>query len=136
MLIRRRAYGVASESGVPPEDGCAWTALRRLYEVRVREVPPHLHGVAPLFSTPHESVRTADVLEFIREAAAASGEDPAVFNARALRPGVQIRDANHTGRDVCPEQMHQQPLFHAAPASTQLWGLQAPAQLQQPPHSP
>lgn len=33
---------------------------------------------------------------------------------------------------VCPEVMHQQAPFPAVIASTQLWGLQAPAQLQQP----
>lgn len=87
MLIRRRAPGPAPTTDVPPEDGCAWTAMRRLYDVRVREVPPQLHGVAPLFASQEDAVHTADVLEFIREAAAAAGEDPTLFNARALRIG-------------------------------------------------
>lgn len=88
MLIRRRTAGSAPVSAASPVDGCAWTAMRRLYEVRVRETPAHLHGVAPLFADAHqEAVHTADVLEFIREAATAAGEDPALFNARALRIG-------------------------------------------------
>lgn len=88
MIIRRRAAGSALMIGAtPPEDGCAWTALRRLYDARAREVPSHLHGVAPLFAGPVTVVHTADALEFIREAAAAVGEDPALFNARALRIG-------------------------------------------------
>lgn len=89
MIIRRRAAGVALGPGdVQSEDGCAWTAMRRLYDVRVNEVPMHMHGVAPLFADQQqEALHTADVLEFIREAAAAAGEDPTLFNARALRIG-------------------------------------------------
>jgi len=87
MLIRRRTAGAAPVAGVAPEDGCAWTAMRRLYDIRTREVPSHLHGVAPLFASHETAVRTTDVLEFIREAADAAGEDPALFNARALRIG-------------------------------------------------
>lgn len=88
MIIRRRATGEAPSTGMtPPEDGCAWTAMRRLYDARVQEVPLHLHGVAPLFASPETVVHTADALEFIREAATAAGEDPTLFNARALRIG-------------------------------------------------
>lgn len=87
MLIRRRSSGALLVMDVQLEDGCAWTALRRLYEVRVREVPAQLHGVAPLFATTQGAVHTTDVLEFIREAAEAAGEDPMLFNARALRIG-------------------------------------------------
>lgn len=89
MLIRRRSAGPAAEAGarVAPADGCAWTAIRRLYDERVREVPAHLHGVAPLFAGRDDAVHTADVLAFIREAAEAAGEDPGLFNARALRIG-------------------------------------------------
>ncbi|KAL1529671.1 hypothetical protein AB1Y20_000612 [Prymnesium parvum] len=43
--------------------------------------------VAPLFAFPEEVIRTADVMTFIREAAEAAGEDPSLFNARALRIG-------------------------------------------------
>lgn len=87
MLIRRRAVGVPPGGVVAPADGCAWTAIRRLYDMRAREVPAQFHGVAPLFAGLDDAVHTADVLEFIREAAAAAGEDPAQFNARALRIG-------------------------------------------------
>lgn len=87
MLIRRRATGAEPVAMLAAVDGCAWTAVRRLYDARAQEVPSHLHGVAPLFAGPEGAVHTADVLEFIREAAAAAGEDPAQFNARALRIG-------------------------------------------------
>lgn len=75
---------------VPPrqEEKCPWGALRLLWLKRVRQVPPHAAGVAPLFArADNQAIRTADVVAFIRQAAAALDLPSGTFDARALRVG-------------------------------------------------
>lgn len=84
-LIRRRSGDSRSVVG-HERSVCAWDALRRLWLLRVSEVPSGCLGVAPFFAWPNgDALSTADVLTFIREAAEAVGECPSEFDARALR---------------------------------------------------
>mmetsp|Transcript_35760 Transcript_35760/g.86829 ORF Transcript_35760/g.86829 Transcript_35760/m.86829 type:complete len:479 (-) Transcript_35760:433-1869(-) len=84
-LIRRR-----QSPGVPPgaDPCCAYDALRSLWEMRVAQVPRSELSSAPLFATPDgAAVTTAQILSFVREAAAAVGEQPGDFDSRSLRIG-------------------------------------------------
>lgn len=70
------------------EDMCPWGALRRLWLLRVQQVSAHAASVRPLFArADNHALRTADVVVFIRQAAAALGLAVGSFDARALRVG-------------------------------------------------
>lgn len=87
MVIRRRVHG--SFSGTSElSSPCAWEALRMWWLCRSAECARTAWGTEPLFALMDGSpVCTATVLGFVREAAAAMGEDPAQFDSHSLRIG-------------------------------------------------
>lgn len=87
LVIRRRSAGsfTGRASQASP---CAWEALRAWWEMRSRECHRASWGSQPLFATLDGSpVCTSDVLEFVREAAAALGCSASDFDSHSLRIG-------------------------------------------------
>lgn len=86
--VRRVSSRPSDRLPAEPE-ACAWDAIRRYWLVRSREVPTSQWVSAPLFA--HSDglpVCTADVKAFVRQAAAAAGEEnPEDFDAKSLRIG-------------------------------------------------
>ena len=87
MVIRRKAPGPfcgASSLSSP----CAWEALRLWWLYRRDECMRVSWGTEPLFALSDGlPLCTATVLEFVREAAVAIGEDPVQFDSHSLRIG-------------------------------------------------